>query len=148
MAFETRYGHYEFLVMPFGLTNAPAGFMDMMSRVIREFVDQCVVVGIDDILSYLKSWEEHKEHLRTMLSILRKQQLYAKFKKCEFWLDRVVFLGHVITKDGIAVDPSKVEVVVSWVRLLNAHEVWSFLGLAGYYRRFVEGFSKLNWLHH
>jgi hypothetical protein len=142
-AFRTRYGHYEFLVMSFGLTNAPAAFMDMMNRVFRELVDRCVVVFIDDILIYSKSREEHVEHLQTVLGILRKQQLYAKFKKCEFWLDRVAFLGHVVTKDGIAVDPGKVEAVVNWVRPSNAHEVRSFLGLAGYYRRFVEGFSKL-----
>jgi hypothetical protein len=142
-AFRTRYGHYEFLVMPFGLTNAPAAFMDMMNRIFRELVDRCVVVFIDDILIYSKSQEEHEEHLRTVLSVLRKHQLFAKFKKCEFWLDNVAFLGHVVTKEGIAVDPGKVEAVVNWVRPTNAHEVRSFLGLAGYYRRFVEGFSRL-----
>jgi hypothetical protein len=142
-AFRTRYGHYEFLVMPFGLTNAPAAFMDMMNRIFREHVDRCVVVFIDDILIYSKSQEEHVEHLRIVLSILRKHQLFAKFKKCEFWLDNVAFLGHVVTKEGIAVDPGKVEAVVNWVRPSNAHEVRSFLGLAGYYRRFVEGFSRL-----
>jgi hypothetical protein len=142
-AFQMRYGHYEFLVMPFGLTNAPAAFMDMMNRIFRELVDRCVVVFIDDILIYSKSREEHEEHLRIVLSILRKHQLFAKFKKCEFWLDKVAFLGHVVTKEGIAVDPGKMEVVVNWVRPSNAHEVQSFLGLAGYYRRFVEGFSRL-----
>jgi hypothetical protein len=142
-AFRTRYGHYEFLVMPFGLTNAPAAFMDMMNRIFRELVERCVVVFIDDILIYSKSQEEHEEQLRTVLSILRKHQLFAKFKKCEFWLDNVAFLGHVVTKEGIAVDPGKVEAVVNWVRPTNAHEVRSFLGLAGYYRRFVEGFSRL-----
>jgi hypothetical protein len=143
MAFRTRYGHYEFLVMPFGLTNAPAAFMDMMNWIFRELVDWCVVVFIDDILIYLKNREEHEENLRTVLSILRKHQLFAKFKKCKFWLDNVAFLGHVVTKEGIVVDPGKVEVVVNWVRPSNAHEVQSFLGLAGYYRRFVEGFSRL-----
>jgi hypothetical protein len=142
-AFRTRYGHYEFLVMPFGLTNAPAAFMDMMNQIFREHVDRCVVVFIDDILIYSKSQEEHVEHLRIVLSILRKHQLFAKFKKCEFWLDNVAFLGHVVTKEGIAVDPGKVEAVVNWVRPSNAHEVRSFLGLAGYYRRFVDGFSRL-----
>jgi hypothetical protein len=142
-AFRTRYGHYEFLVMPFGLTNAPAAFMDMMNRIFREHVDRCVGVFIDDILIYLKSQEEHEEHLRIVLSILRKHQLFAKFKKCEFWLDNVAFLGHIVTKEGIAVDLGKVEAVVNWVRPSNAHEVRSFLVLAGYYRRFVEGFSRL-----
>jgi hypothetical protein len=142
-AFRTRYGHYEFLVMSFGLTNAPAAFMDMMNRVFRELVDRCVVVFIDDILIYSKTREEHEEHLRMVLDILRKQQLYAKFKKCEFWLDNVTFLGHVVTKDGIGVDPSKVKAIVNWAPPSNAHEVRSFLGLAGYYRKFVKGFSKL-----
>jgi hypothetical protein len=142
-AFKTRYGHYEFLVMPFGLTNAPATFMDMMNRTFRELVDRCVVVFIDDILIYSKSREEHEEHLSTVLSILRKQKLFAKFKKCEFWLEEVTFLGHVISKEGISVDPSKMEAVVNWARPTSVHEIRSFLGLAGYYRRFVEGFSKL-----
>jgi hypothetical protein len=142
-AFRIRYGHYEFLVMNFGLTNALAAFMDMMNRIFCELVDWCVVVFIDDILIYSKSREEHKEHLWTVLSILRKHQLFAKFKKCEFWLDNVAFLGHVITKEGIAVDPGKVEAVVNWVRPSNAHKVRSFLGLTGYYRRFVEEFSWL-----
>jgi hypothetical protein len=141
--FRTRYGHYEFLVMPFRLSNAPAAFMDMMNRIFRELVDRCVAVFIDHILIYSKSREEHEEHLWTVLSVLRKHQLFAKFKKCEFWLDKVAFLGHVVTKEGIAVDLGKVEEVVNWVRPSNAHEVRSFLGLAGYYRRFVEGFSRL-----
>jgi hypothetical protein len=126
-AFRTRYGHYEFLVMSFGLTNALAAFMDMMNRVFRELVDRCVVVFIDDILIYSKTREEHEEHLRMVLDILRKQQLYAKFKKCEFWLDNVTFLGHIVTKDGIGVDPSKVKAIVNWVQPSNAHEVRSFL---------------------
>jgi len=142
-AFRTRYGHYEFLVMPFRLTNASVPFMDMMNRTFRKFVDRCVVVFIDDILIYLKSREEQEEHLSTVLSILRKQKLFAKFKKCEFWLEEVTFLGHVISKEGISVDPSKVEAVVNWARPTSVHEIQSFLGLAGYYRRFVEGFSKL-----
>ena len=129
--------------MPFGLTNASAAFTDMMNWIFRELVDRCVVVFIDDILIYSKSREEHREHLRTVLSILRKHQLFSKFKKCEFWLDNVAFLGHVVTKEGIAVDLGKVEAVVNWERPSNAHEVRSFLRLAGYYRRFVEGFSWL-----
>uniref|UniRef100_A0A2N9H8A8 Reverse transcriptase domain-containing protein n=1 Tax=Fagus sylvatica TaxID=28930 RepID=A0A2N9H8A8_FAGSY len=140
-AFWTRYGHYEFLVMPFGLTNAPAVFMDLMNRVFHEYLDSFVIVFIDDILVYSKSQEEHEEHLRIVLQILRDKKLFAKLKKCEFWMDRVVFLGHVISRDGITVDPSKIEAVVNWVRPTNVSELRSFLGLAGYYRRFVEGFS-------
>uniref|UniRef100_A0A2N9GWU7 RNA-directed DNA polymerase n=1 Tax=Fagus sylvatica TaxID=28930 RepID=A0A2N9GWU7_FAGSY len=142
-AFRTRYGHYEFLVMPFGLTNAPAVFMDLMNRVFHEYLDRFVIVFIDDILVYSKSLEEHEDHLRIVLQILRDKKLYAKLKKCEFWLNQVVFLGHVVSKDGITVDPSKIEAVVNWDRPTNVSEVRSFLGLAGYYRRFVEGFSRI-----
>jgi hypothetical protein len=142
-AFRTRYGHYEFLVMPFGLTNAPAVFMDLMNRVFHEYLDRFVIVFIDDILVYSKSLEEHEDHLRIVLQILRDKKLYAKLKKCEFWLNQVVFLGHVVSKDGITVDPSKIEAMVSWDRPTNVSEVRSFLGLAGYYRRFVEGFSRI-----
>ncbi|GJZ80375.1 putative reverse transcriptase domain-containing protein, partial [Tanacetum coccineum] len=95
-AFRTRYGHYEFLVMPFGLTNAPAVFMDLMNRVFHEFLDKFVIVFIDDILVFSKSKEEHEEHLRTVLQILRQEKLYAKFSKCEFWLSKVAFLGHIV----------------------------------------------------
>ncbi|KAH9705011.1 Endonuclease [Citrus sinensis] len=142
-AFRTRYGHYEFLVMPFGLTNAPAAFMDLMNRVFHPYLDRFVIVFIDDILVYSRSQEDHEEHLRTVLQTLRQKQLYAKFSKCEFWLDKVVFLGHVISAEGIYVDPQKIEAVVNWERPTNVTEVRSFLGLAGYYRRFVEGFSKI-----
>ena len=142
-AFRTRYGHYEFLVLPFGLTNAPAAFMDMMNRVFRPFIDQFVVVFIDDILIYSRSATEHEEHLRLVLQTMRDHQLYAKFSKCEFWLESVRFLGHVISKDGIQVDPTKVEAVVSWSQPTTVTEIRSFLGLAGYYRRYIEGFSSL-----
>jgi hypothetical protein len=142
-AFRTRYGHYEFLVMPFRLTNAPAAFMDLMNRVFKPFLDQFVVVFIDDILIYPKSKEDLERHLKLVLQVLEKKKLYAKLKKCEFWLDSVAFLGHVISKDGISVDPKKVEAVVEWNRPNNVTEIRSFLGLAGYYRRFVEGFSHL-----
>ena len=140
-AFRTRYGHYEFLVMPFGLTNAPAAFMDLMNRVFRPYVDQFVVVFIDDILMYSKDQESHDTHLRVVLETLRKEQLYAKLSKCEFWMNEVSFLGHIVSKEGIRVDPKKIEVVVEWKSPRNVTEVRSFLGLAGYYRRFVKGFS-------
>ena len=110
-AFRTRYGHYEFLAMPFGLTNAPAAFMDLMNRVFKEYLDKFIIVFIDDILIYSKTQKEHEEHLRIALQTLRNHQLYAKFSKCEFWLDKVQFLGHVISKDGVSVDPSKIEAV-------------------------------------
>ena len=142
-AFRTRYGHYEFLVMPFGLTNAPAAFMDLMNRIFQPYLDRFVIVFIDDILVYSGSSEEHYEHLRIVLQTLRERQLYAKLSKCQFWLDRVAFLGHVILAKGVSVDPQKIEAVVNWKPPKNMSEVRSFLGLAGYYRKFVEGFSKV-----
>ncbi|KAA3460519.1 DNA/RNA polymerases superfamily protein [Gossypium australe] len=142
-AFRTRYGHYEFLVMPFGLTNAPAAFMDMMNRVFQQYLDQFVVVFIDDILVYSRTEEEHDAHLRVVLQILREKQLYAKFSKCEFWLREVTFLGHVVSAEGIRVDPRKIEAVLDWKPPRSVAEIRSFLGLAGYYRRFVEGFSLI-----
>ena len=110
-AFQTRYGHFEFLVISFGLTNAPAAFMDLMNRVFRLFLNRFVIVFIDDILVYSRSEEEHVMHLRAVLQTLRDHQLYAKFSKYEFWLDQVAFLGHVVSKDGIQVDPKKIEVI-------------------------------------
>ena len=142
-AFRTRYGHYEFLVMSFGLTNAPAAFMDLMNRVFRDYLDKLVIVFIDDILVYSQSESQHEQHLRLVLQRLREHRLYAKFSKCEFWLPQVTFLGHIVSKDGILVDPSKIEAVRNWPRPGNVPEVRSFLGLAGYYRRFVEGFSRI-----
>ncbi|GKV42221.1 hypothetical protein SLEP1_g49653 [Rubroshorea leprosula] len=143
IAFRTRYGHYEFRVMPFGLTNAPARFMDLMNRVFSKYLDKFVVVFIDDILIYFSSHTLHEKHLRIVLETLRSERLFAKFKKCEFWLDNVTFLGHVVTKDGISVDPQKIEVVVDWKRPNSVAEIRSFLGLAGYYRQFVGDFSRI-----
>ncbi|MCH80451.1 retrotransposon protein, partial [Trifolium medium] len=142
-AFRTRYGHYEFLVMPFGVTNAPAVFMDYMNRIFQPYLDQFVVIFIDDILIYSKSPQEHAQHLRIVLNILREKQLYAKFSKCEFWLSEVKFLGHVISQGGVAVDQAKVEAVLNWEKPRNVSEVRSFLGLAGYYRRFIMKFSQI-----
>ncbi|GAU29982.1 hypothetical protein TSUD_360970 [Trifolium subterraneum] len=142
-AFRTRYGHYEFLVMPFGLTNAPAVFMDYMNIIFQPYLDKFVVIFIDDILIYSKDPQEHAEHLRIVLNILREKQLYAKFSKCEFWLSEVKFLGHVISQGGVSVDPSKVEAVLNWERPRTVSEVRSFIGLAGYYRRFILGFSEI-----
>ncbi|GJW75714.1 putative reverse transcriptase domain-containing protein [Tanacetum coccineum] len=142
-AFRTRYGHYEFQVMPFGLTNAPAVFMDLMNRVCKPYLDKFVIVFIDDILIYSKNKEEHEEHLKLILELLKKERLYAKFSKCEFWIPKVQFLGHVIDRKGIHVDPAKIESVKDWASPKSATEIRQFLGLAGYYRRFIEGFSKI-----
>ncbi|GKB63659.1 putative reverse transcriptase domain-containing protein [Tanacetum coccineum] len=133
-AFRTRYGHFKFTIMPFGLTNAPTVFMDLMNRVYRPYLDNFVIVFIDDILIYSKTREEHVEHLRLVLGLLKKEKLYAKFSKCEFWLREVQFLRHVINGDGIHVDPSKIEAVKNWKAPRIPTKVRSFLGLAGYYR--------------
>nr|GEZ87012.1 putative reverse transcriptase domain, ribonuclease H-like domain, aspartic peptidase domain protein [Tanacetum cinerariifolium] len=162
--FRTRYGHFEFTVMPFGLTNAPAVFMDLMNRVCKPYLDKFIIVFIDDILIYSrleeehdahlktildllkkeklyvkfsKLEEEHDAHLKTILDLLKKEKLYAKFSKYEFWLKEVQFLGHVVNREGIHVDPSKVEFVKNWKTPESPSEIRSFLGLAGYYRRDV-----------
>ncbi len=142
-AFTTRYGLFECTVMSFGLTNAPAFFMNLMNKVFMEYLDKFVVVFIDDILIYSRTKEEHKEHLRLALEKLREHQLYAKFSKCEFLLSEVKFLGHDISAGGVAVDPSNVESVTNWKQPKTVSEIRSFLGVAGYYRRFIENFSKI-----
>ncbi|XP_071678362.1 uncharacterized protein [Lolium perenne] len=142
-AFTTRYGLYEYTVMSFGLTNAPAYFMNPMNKVFMEYLDKFVVVFIDDILVYSKTEEEHEEHLRLVLGTLRQHQLYAKFSKCQFWLKEVGFLGHVLSAGGLSVDPSLIKSIVDRQPPKNVTEVRSFLGLAGYYRKFVEGFSSI-----
>ncbi|TYK12237.1 pol protein [Cucumis melo var. makuwa] len=142
-AFCSRYGHYEFIVMSFGLTNAPAVFMDLMNRVFKDFLDSFVIVFIDDILIYSKTEVEHEKHLHQVLETLRANKLYAKFSKCEFWLKMVTFLGHVVSSEGVSMDPAKIEAVINWPRPSTVSEIQSFLGLAGYYRRFVEDFSRI-----
>jgi hypothetical protein len=142
-AFVSRYGHHKYLVVPFGLTNAPAIFMNLMNKIFIPYLDKFVIVFIDDILIYSKDKEEHAKHLRIALQILREHQLYAKFSKYEFWLDQVEFLGHVISKEGIAVNPSKVASFLEWEAPKNVKQIRGFLGMAGYYRRFIEGFSKI-----
>ncbi|XP_059306506.1 uncharacterized protein LOC132057948 [Lycium ferocissimum] len=143
-AFRTRYGHFEFLVMSFGLTNAPAAFMDLMNRVFKPYLDLFVIVFIDDILVYSRNEVDHAEHLRIVLQTLRDRELFAKFSKCEFWLKSVAFLGHVISGEGVKVDSQKIDAVKSWPRPTSVSDIRSFLGLAGYYRRFVEGFSSIS----
>nr|GEV73614.1 putative reverse transcriptase domain-containing protein [Tanacetum cinerariifolium] len=142
-AFRTCYGHFEFMVMPFMLTNTPAIFMNLMNRVCKPYLDKFIIVFIDDILIYSKSEEEHEVHLKTILDLLKKEKLYAKFSKCEFWLKEVQFLGHAVNQNGIHVDPSKVELVKNWKTLEPPLEIRSFLGLMGYYQRFIENFSKI-----
>nr|GEU79108.1 hypothetical protein [Tanacetum cinerariifolium] len=141
--FRTRYGHYEFRVMPFGLTNAPVVFMDLLNRVCKPYLDKFVIIFIDDILIYSKDKEEHEEHLKLILELLKKEELYAKFSKCEFWIPKVQFLRHVIDSKGIYVGPAKIESIKDWASPTSPTEIRQFLGLAGYYKRFIEGFSKI-----
>jgi ribonuclease HI len=130
--------------MSFGLTNAPAYFMYLMNKVFMEYLDKFMVVFIDNILIFSKNEEEHDEHLHLVLQKLRENQLYAKVNKCEFWLKEVSFLGHIISEGGISIDPSKVKDVLSWRTPQNVSDIRSFLGLAGYYKRFIQGFSKIS----
>jgi hypothetical protein len=134
---------YEFNVVSLGLTNAHAYFMNMMKKVFNEELDKFVVVFIDDILTYLETAEEHAELLRIVLEKLRQNQLYAMFSTCEFWLEKVAFLGHVLTADGVAVDPEKIEAMLEWQQPKNVTDIRNFLGLVGYYQRFIENFSKI-----
>nr|GEU86592.1 putative reverse transcriptase domain-containing protein [Tanacetum cinerariifolium] len=134
MAFRTRYGHYEFQVMPFGLTNAPTVFMDLMNRVCKHYLDKFIIFFIDDILIYSKDEKEHEEHLKEILELLKEEKLYAKFSKCEFWIPKVQFLGHVIDSRGIHVDPAKIESIKDWASPKTPTKIRQFLGLAGYYQ--------------
>jgi hypothetical protein len=130
--------------MSFGLTNAPTYFIYMMNKVFMEYLDKFIVVSIDNILVYSKNEEEHEGHLCLVLQKLRDHKLYAKLSKCEFWLKQVAFLGYVISKGGISMDPCKVQDVLSWKAPTSVSDIQSFLRLAGYYRRFIEGFSKIS----
>jgi hypothetical protein len=142
-AFNTRYGHYEFLVLPFGLCNAPSTFMEMMQRIFRGCVDQFVIAYMDDILVYSKTADQHAQHLRHVLQLLREHELYAKRSKCLFFQQKIKFLGHVISSEGISVDEDKIAAIQQWPTPKNVAELRSFLGLAGYYRKFVRNFSKV-----
>nr|GEV15353.1 putative reverse transcriptase domain-containing protein [Tanacetum cinerariifolium] len=119
-AFRTRYGHYEFHVMPFGLTNAPAVFIDLMNWVCKPYLDKFVIVFNDDILIYSKNKKEHEEHLTLILELLKKEELYAKFSKCEFWIPKVQFLRHMIDSKGIHVDPAKIEFIEGFSKIAKS----------------------------
>jgi hypothetical protein len=134
---RTRYGHYEFMVVSFGLSNAPAGFMCLMNGVFREFLDKFVIVFLDDILIYSKSEEELEQHLRMVLQVLKEHRLYAKLSKCILYQKMIHYLGHIISAVGIKVDPKKIEVIRGWSTPKNVTNVKSFMGLAGYYQRFI-----------
>ncbi|XP_060182431.1 uncharacterized protein LOC132612111 [Lycium barbarum] len=142
-AFKTRYGHYEFLVMSFGFTNALAAFMDLMNDIFKPYLHSFIIVFIGDISFYSKSRDEYEHHLRIVLDLLREKGLYAKFLKCEFWLDSMAFFGHFVSKDGLIVDPKKIEVVRDWVRTTTVIEIHSFVDLASYYIIFVKEFATI-----
>jgi transposase InsO family protein len=142
-AFSTRYGQYEFLVLPFGLTNAPPTFMQLMNETFHEYLDKFVVVYLDDILVYSKTREEHDEHLRLVLERLKNRKLFAKLSKCEFYMKELTFLGYVVSENTLSMDPSKVKAIDEWPRPRKAQDIRSFLGLAGYYRRFINDFATI-----
>jgi hypothetical protein len=142
-SFKTRFGHYEFIVLPFGLTNAPGVFMSLMNRVFHKYLDKFIQVFIDNILIYSRTMEEHDEHLCLVLQCLRENKLFGKLSKCLFYQSKIHYLGHVISSEGIVVDPAKFEAITEWSVLTNVPEVHSFMGLASYYRWFVKGFSKI-----
>ena len=141
----THYSGYKFVVIPFGLTNAPATFMCLMNIILRNYLDNFVVVFIEDILIYSKNEQEHEEHLKIVLQVLREQQLYTKFSKCDLFKDKIHYLGHVVSKDGISVNPDKVKAMMKWLVPKNVYDMRSFMGITGYYRKFIEGFSNISY---
>jgi hypothetical protein len=143
-AFITKYELYEFIVISFGLTNALAYFMYLMNSVFMDYLDKIVVVFIDDILIYSQNEQEHEEHLRKVLQRLRDCQLYAKLSKCEFWISEVLFLGHILNREGLAVDPKKVAAILDWKAPEDVQGIKSFIRMAGYHRCFIDDFSKLS----
>jgi hypothetical protein len=142
-AFRTHDGLYEFLVMPFGLCNAPATFQALMHDVLRPFLRRFVLVFFDDILIYSSAWADHLRHFQAVFTILQQHRLFVKRSKCSFGERSIAYLGHVISHSGVAMDPAKVQAVSDWPQPRSAHAVWGFLGLAGYYRKFVQDYGSI-----
>jgi ribonuclease HI len=142
-AFTTHLGHYEYLVMPFGLTNAPATFQTLMNTVLADFLRKFALVFFDDILIYSTSMEAHVNHLREILQVLKDNKLYAKFSKCSFAQKEIEYLGHVNSEKGVATEPSKIAIIQNWPSSQTVSELRAFLGLAGYYRRFIQGYGVI-----
>ena len=143
-AFRTKFGHYEFLVLSFGLTNAPAMFMSHMDEVLHPYIGKFIVVFLDDILIYSKTKKEHLEHLTKVFDLLQANQLYAKQSKCDFFMKQIHYLGHIVSSNGIQMDPAKVEVILKWPEPRNVDELQTFLGMAGFYRQYVRCYAKIS----
>lgn len=143
-AFKTHHGHYEFLVMPFGLCNAPATFQSLMNQVFSHFLRKFILVFFDDGLIYSKSFDDHLHHSELTLATLRANQLYAKMSKCQFGQDNIVYMGHIISHEGVATDPSKIQRMVDWPKPINVKGLRGFLGLTGYYRKFIKDYGLIS----
>jgi hypothetical protein len=141
--FRCHYGHYEFLVMPFGLTNAPATFQSCMNHIFNKQLRRFLLIFFDDLLIYSKTWEDHLRHINEILNIMKEQSLYAKETKCEFGMTKILYLGHIISAQGVRVDPEKIQAILDWPTPRSLTKLRSFLGLCSYYRCFVKGFSQL-----
>jgi hypothetical protein len=138
-----RYGHYEFVVVPFVLTDAPTTFMCLNNGVLRKYLSKFFLVFVDGILVYSKTREEHEEHIKMVLQVLRENQLYSKFSKCDLFQKEIHYLGHIVSIEGVALDPKKIKAIMDWPTPRNVIEIRYFMGLIGYYRRFIQGFSKI-----
>jgi len=145
ISFRTKYGHYEFVVVPFGLTNAPATIMCLMNNVLHPYLDKFIIMFINDIMVYSKNEKEHEKHLAAVLKLLREHQLYVKLRKCSFFQLKEHYLGHIVSKEGIAVDTEKIRDIMEWVSPKNVDEVRSFMGLVGYYKRLISKFSQISY---